>query len=438
MTTSNKYGMMKQFLLAVAMFVATTTVMAQDNPIKDEQLKTLIQKAVNNYPGIKELEEQLNTFGVKDQIVKNMYLPTVAANASYRYMYPTPGIDFNGTEFNFQPRNNYDGNVSISQLVYDFGKTKLQLEKTKSEKDLTQSNIDNSKNAVAYQVTQLYYGIRFLLKSITVQEDQIKALKENEQLIQSKIKNGDALEYDLLTTQVRTKNSENRLNDLKSQLEKQYIYLQLLTGEDQHAVKPAQDNDALAIIADINQTSWKNTNSQAIVLQKQIEVYKYNIKEAAYNNRPNIFASGSTGVRNGFIPEINKPLWNFNAGVGVSVPLFNGSKVKLQQKLSQINIDVANKSLETVQANIQKDLSTVQNDYKTLEQKLDNTNVLVQQAQKAFDLANIRFKAGLITNVELLTAQTSVEDAKLQQVQLQYQLQLDRLESYKITGVKIF
>jgi outer membrane protein len=437
MTTSNKNGIMKQFLLAIALFV-TAAAMAQDNPIKDEQLKSLIQKAVNNYPGIKELEEQLNAFGVKDEIIKTNYLPEISGDASYRYTYPTPSIDFNGNKFRFQPANNYDGHVSISQLVYDFGKTKLQLERTKSEKSLTQSNIDNSKNAVAYQVTQIYYGIRFLLKSIAVQEDQLKSLKENDQLITSKIKNGDALEYDLLTTQVRTKNAENRLNDLGSQLEKQYIFLQLLTGEDQHAIKPVQDADALVIISDINQTSWKSTNAQAIVLQRQIELYKYDQQEANINNRPNIFASGSTGVRNGFVPEINKPFWNANAGVGISVPIFNGNKTKLQQKLSQINIETASKSLQTVQANIQKDLATVQADYKSLGQKLDNTNILVQQAQKAFDLANIRFKAGLITNVELLSAQTNVEDAKLQQVQLQYQLQLDRLESYKITGVKIF
>lgn len=437
MTTSNKYGMMKQFLLAVAT-VVTVTATAQDNPIKDEQLKSLINKAVNNYPGIKELEEGLNAFGVRDEIIKNNYLPVVSGDASYRYTYPTPGIDFNGSTFKFQPANNYDGHVSISQLVYDFGKTKLQLERSKSELQLTQSNIDNNKNAVAYQVTQIYYSIRFLLNSITVQEDQLKALKENERIIQSKLKNGDALEYDLLTTQVRTKNADNRLNDLKNQLEKQYIYLQLLTGEDQHTIKPTTDNDAITIIADLNQTSWKNTNPQAIILQKQIDLYKYDIKEAAMINKPAIMANGSTGVRNGFVPEINKPFWNINAGVGINVPLFVGHRVKLQQKLSQINIETANKSLQTIASTIQKDLATVQADYKNLQQKLDNTNVLVQQAQKAYDLGLVRFKEGLITNVELLGVQTNVEDARLQQVQLQYQLQLDRLESHKITGVKIF
>jgi len=429
---------MKQ-LFFIGILFSTLQGLAQDNPIKDDQLKALIQKAVTNYPRIKELEEQLNVYAVKDEIAKSNYLPNISAEAGYRFFYPVPSIDFNGANLKFQPVNNYDGHIGISQLVYDFGKTKLQLERTKTERQLTQTNIDNSKNAVAYQVTQIYYGIRFLLKSVTVQEEQIKTLKENEQLIQSKLKNGDALEYDLLTTQVRTKNAENRLEDIKSQLEKQYIYLQLLTGEDQRAtIKPSEDKDMLQLISDIAQTNWKTSNAEATLLQKQLELYNYDLKAAVVNNRPAVLASAASGFKNGFVPDIEKLKFNVNAGIGVSVPIFSGNRTKLQQKLTQVNIATTKKSLETVQANIQKDLATVNADYKNLQVKLENTNTLVQQAQRAFSLAKTRFKEGLITNVELLGAQTNVEDATLQQVQLQYQMTLDKLESYKIAGTKIF
>ncbi len=429
---------MKQLFFIGILFLSVNSF-AQENPIKDEQLKALIQKAVTNYPRIKELEEQLNVYAVKDEIAKSNYLPNISAEAGYRYFYPVPSIDFNGSNFKFQPINNYDGHIGISQLVYDFGKTKLQLERSKTEKQLTQTNIDNSKNAVAYQVTQIYYSIRFLLQSINVQQEQIKALKENEQLIQVKLKNGDALEYDLLTTQVRTKNAENRLEDIRSQLEKQYIYLQLLTGEDQHgAVKPTEDKDALTLIADLSQTNWKTSNAEALILQKQLEVYNYDLKAAVVNNRPAILASAASGFKNGFVPEIEKLKFNVNAGIGVSVPIFSGNRTKLLQKLTQVNIATTKKSLETVQATIQKDLATVNADYKNLQVKLENTNTLVQQAQKAFSLAKTRFKEGLITNVELLGAQTNVEDATLQQVQLQFQMTLDKLETYKIAGTKIF
>jgi len=50
----------------------------------------------------------------------------------------------------------------------------------------------------------------------------------------------------------------------------------------------------------------------------------------------------------------------------------------------------------------------------------------------------VRFKNGLLTSAELVDAQSNVEDARLTQIQLEYQLQLDRLESQKIVGTKIW
>jgi len=80
----------------------------------------------------------------------------------------------------------------------------------------------------------------------------------------------------------------------------------------------------------------------------------------------------------------------------------------------------------------------VNEDYRNLQVKLENTKLLVQQAQKAYDLAQVRFKNGLLTSAELVDAQSNVEDARLTQIQLEYQLQLDRLESQKIVGTKIW
>ena len=77
-------------------------------------------------------------------------------------------------------------------------------------------------------------------------------------------------------------------------------------------------------------------------------------------------------------------------------------------------------------------------DYKNLQYKLDNTKLLVEQAQKAYDLAQVRFKNGLITSAELVAAQSNIEDARLTQIQLEYQMQLDKLESQKIIGTKIW
>jgi outer membrane protein len=418
---------------------------AQVSPVKDEQLNALIQSAVTNYPRIKELEEQLKADDVKKEMIQSGYLPSVSTDINYQYIQPVQKVEFETptgkSTLRFAPSNNFNAAVTLRQLIYDFGRTKLQLDRNEAQRSLNVEGVDNTKNAIAYQVAQIYYNIQFLQRSIQVQQDQIGSLKENERLIQAKIKNGDALEYDLLTTQVRTANATNRLSDLQGQLEKQYVLMQWLSGADAKGKVPAlsasnYQNDALNLV--LEPGDWKTNNAEARIIQKQINVYQYDLKEANVESRPTIMGSASGGVKNGMQPDIEQFRLNGMVGVGVSIPIISSDRPKLRQKMTNVQIETARRSMQTLESNIQKDLATVQQDYKSLQEKIGNTSVLVQQAEKAYKLAQIRFKEGLITNVELLDAQTNVENANLQLVQLQYQVQLDKLESHKVVGTKIF
>ncbi|MDF2190819.1 TolC family protein [Paraflavitalea sp. CAU 1676] len=436
---------MKKIVSGALLLLLMEAGFAQESPIRDEQLKGLIQSAVTNYPRIKELEEQLKADDVKGEIIRAGYLPTVSADVNYNFIAPSPKVEFETpggkSSLAFQPYNNYNAAVSVRQLIYDFGKTKLKLDRNEAQRDLNVNGIDNTKNAIAYQTAQIYYNIQFVQKGILVQQDQINSLKENEKLIQTKIKNGDALEYDLLTTQVRTANATNRLSDLQTQLEKLYVLMQWLSGVDTRGKIAASGTDTYredVLNLVLEPGDWKKTNYDAQQIEKQIAVYEYDKKEASIESRPNIMGSASGGVRNGIQPDIDQFRLNGNFGVGISIPILSSDRPKLRQKMTQVQIETARKSMQTLESTIQKDLATVQQDYKGIQEKLGNTNVLVVQAQRAYKLAQVRFKEGLITNVELLDAQTNVENAQLQQVQLQYQAQLDKLESHKVVGSKIF
>lgn len=432
---------MKKIIGILALVVALAPAMAQESPVRDEQLKSLIQAAVTNYPRIKEMEEQLKADGVKESIIRAGYLPTVNTNISYRFDAPVAKAEFplptGPATIQFTPYNNYNAALNVQQLIYDFGRTKLKLGKNDAEHSLNIENLDNSRNAIAYEVAQLYYNIQFYQKAIQVQNDQLSSLRENERLIRARIKNGDALEYDLLTTQVRTANATNRLNDLQSQLEKQYVLMQWLSATDAHGKIPARESyDELTLLMEAG--DWKSINPEAKVIQKQLDVYQYDLKESAVESRPTFTGTASGGVRNGYQPDIDQFRINGSVGVGLNIPILSGDRPKLRQKLTQVQIDATKASLTTLENNIRKDLATVQEDFRNLQEKIKNTSVLVSQAERAYSLAQVRFKEGLITNVELLTAQTNVEDAKLQLVQLQYQTQLDKLESHKVVGTKLF
>lgn len=427
---------MKRYILTLLLSGSLLAAGAQDNPIKDTVLARLINQAVNNFPRIKELEEQLRINDVKEDILRSNYQPTISADANYRFQAPVPQIPFGGNKFKFQPYHNVSGGITLNQLIYDFGKTRAQLDRNKTEQAYTQDNIDNTRNAIAYQVANAYYAAVFTEKAIRVQEEQVRTLKENERVIQSKIKNGDAIEYDLLNTRVRTTNADNRLRELQGQQENNLTVLRWLTGSDLKELAAVNFDDGITMVSD--PADWKNTNPDAKLIQRRMQLLELDKQLTTISDRPSIFATANGGFRNGYPTNVDQVRPAGYAGVGMSIPILSASRPKLQQKLVDVNLETNRKSLATLESTIRKDLENVQHNYRTHEEKLKNSDVTVETANKAYKLAQTRYKEGLITNTELILVQIEVEEANLNALQYRYQMLLDKLESHKIVGTKLY
>jgi len=435
---TKKHIFMKKIIALIAVVLTLQTIQAQDEIIKDSSLKRLILSAVNNFPKIKELQEQLNATGIKAQLINSNFKPSVSADAGYQFVAPVPEVNFGaGGVVRFQPYNNYAGSISLKQLIYDFGKTTLQLERNNAEAKLTNDNITIAQFAIAYQVAQLYANAVFTLSAIKVQEDQIKTLQDNERLIQAKIDNGDALKYDLLTTKVRTSNSTNRLEELKGNLDKYFSLIEWLTGE--NISKTINTNiQTKHLMLATSSSLWEQKHPEAQLINHKLELLNVENKLVQNTNKPSVFASASTGFRNGIQPDINQIRLTGGAGIGISIPIVSASRPKLQQQLIAVNVEVTKKSLQTLAYNVQKDLVQIAADHKTITIKLENTLQLIEQAEQAFALAKIRYKEGLITNTELLGIQNNVEDAQLLKLQYQFQLLNLKLESHKVAGTHLY
>lgn len=435
---TKKHTIMKKVIILIAVVFTLQNIQAQDEIIKDSSLKRLILSAVNNFPKIKELQEQLNATGIKALLINSNFKPTINADAGYQFVAPVPEVNFGaGGVVRFQPYNNYAGSISLKQLVYDFGKTTVQLERNNVEAKLTSDNIEIAQFAIAYQVAQLYANAVFTLSAISVQEIQIKTLLENERLIQAKIDNGDALKYDLLTTKVRTSNSTNRLEELKGNLNKYFSLIEWLTGENISKTIDTNIQTNHLMLA-TSSSLWEQKHPEAQLINHKLELLSVENKIVQNSNKPSVFASASTGFRNGIQPDINQFRLTGGAGIGISIPIVPALRPKLQQQLIAVNSEATKKSLQSLVYNVQKDLIQIASDHKTISIKLENTLQLIEQAEQAFALAKIRYKEGLITNTELLGIQNNLEDAQLLKLQYQFQLLNLKLESHKIAGTHLY
>jgi outer membrane protein TolC len=428
---------MKKVLLLIGILFLHNAIYSQTAP---PQLTELINKAFENYPKLKEANEFINLSEAKRDLAYGAYMPVISGDASYRYGKPTPGISFPiapgvNKEIQFLPANNFDAGLKVQQPIWDFGRTDASIQKSKTEIVTSRDNLESVKNTLAYQVAQVYFGIVFLNKSVDVQLEQIKLLDANEKLISDKIKNGDGLRFDLLSTQVKKNSAQNRLIDLQTQLRKQYDLLNMVTGNSTYDYITAKDASGNLFGVDVVNA---DNNLDIKVLNDKLSTANWDIKIAKRGWLPQLTANASAGYRNGFVPDINKLLFNYNVGVGLNIPIFSAARPNFQTKIAKINLQANKYALEAQKLSLNKDIAQAKTDVDATQQKLKNYELQIEQANEAVSLANTRYKGGVITNLELLTAQTNLQDAQLGKIQLEYNLLLSKLDLNRIGGTKFW
>ena len=426
------------YLITFCLFVHS--LQAQEIPVP-ATLKHFVGQSFQKYPRVGEMTNMVHMNEVRVSLGKAGYLPIAGVNLSYTRLYPTPAIDIpmgsTVQSFRIAPADNYNASVSIAQPILDL-RTPAAVNKAKSDLETSKDNLDGFKIQLAYQVAQIYYSIIFLNKSLTVQKEQIGLLQSTMQQINVKVNYGDALQYDLVSTQVKYTNAENFYTDLQTQLGKQYNLLGMLTGISGSGYL----NDTV-----VNQSTFRVATDSilAIAIQNnpEIRIAGDKIKSAGWDivsaNRlrmPLINFQAGLGYKNGFMPDIDPMTFNYAVGVGLTVPIISAARPALQKKLATINLNASKLALESQKVSLNKDILNSFEDIRKNIRKLESADTLISSAQIAMDLATDRYKYGVITNLDLLTSITNYKDAQLSRLQFEYNLLLSRMELCRLAGIK--
>ncbi|MDJ1480531.1 TolC family protein [Cytophagaceae bacterium YF14B1] len=421
--------------LALLLTVISSTGFAQ-NQKAPETLTSLVKQSLDFYPKIKEQQQAVEISSYKTRMAESHHLPTVDFSASYTRIDPVGTIVIplpdNPISAKFFPNNNYNTALNVRQTIWDFGKTTASVDKSRSEEALSKDGVESLKTTLAYQVANFYYSIIYLQKAIVVQQSQINLLRENEKIIADRIKNGDEIDYNLIATQVRYKNAETRLVDLQTQLDKQYILLSTVTGKD---VK-----NSISADADFSwtQTESENNNWDLKIAKDREQIALQDLSIASNNAKPTLAFQGSAGFKNGIVPEIQRFRFNTVAGINLSIPIYEGHRIKQQQNIAKLSYKMSQYSTETQQLTVKSDVEQALNDIKAARLKLEMYGQQVEQAQYAMKLANSRYQNGVITNLDLLSAQTALEEAQLGELQYKYQLVLAQLQLSRLNGAQFW
>ena len=439
-------NLMKTFKLILYIFLIVFSFVepltAQTNASTDSlSLNNILNQVINNFPAIKKNEQELNAANARIGLAKTGYLPEVSINANDTYLGPVSTITLGPESFSLYPANNYSATLDYSQTIFDFGKTSKNINLENQSKEMVNTSTELLKQRLSLSVVNIYYAIVFLQEAIAIKDKELYNLNEHLHYIEKKKETGSATQFEVLTTKVRISTIENQKTDLLNSLKVQTCQMNSLLGQSDKTnllvKKEIQQIQVLNSTDNLLTSADKTRNELKMAKQKtELSQLKYQVVNNQYMPSLKFYASG--GIKNGLFPDMYKGIWNFAVGAGVHIPIFDANRTKYSLLQVKADIESNKDDVELTHRTIVNEVIESQANIESALEKIKQSELQLQQAQQAYNLAETSFKDGVITNLELLDTSTSLSESGLSVLKAKIDYSVSFLKLKISLGEKIY
>jgi outer membrane protein TolC len=394
-----------------------STIDKPEPPTDSLSLKSVIQQVISTYPSVKIAEEAIRNADSRIGLAKTGYNPVIDMTASFANLAPVTKLTFPGLgTFQLYPANNYSVSINYQQLVYDFGRTHQNIELENANKNISEQTLEQVKQKLSVYTVNNFYTILFLQAAIKIKDEQLATLNEHLEYVEKTMATGSATEYQVLTTKVKISTVESQKVDLVAALTAQQAALNSLLGNNQVS-NPVVRNELImeppVIVSDSILSYAFHNRDEVLINEKRASLAELRFGMTKLQNKPLLNFEASGGAKNGYIPDLAKFTPNYVVGLGLRVPLFDGMKNKYNLAQAQSGISSISFESELTKRNISNEVYESEALMFAAKKKVSQSELQLNQASKAYSLAETSFKSGVITNLDLLDANTSVSESSL-------------------------
>jgi outer membrane protein len=400
-----------------------------------------ITAVLTRYPSLDAAQAAIDAARGRTTQSQAERLPQVSANGAYNYTSLRPYVQFSlpsgSSSFYESIQNSYNAAINVSQLLTDFGRTDALVALARSGEISAQDALEQARDQLGYDTIQAFYGVLLLRGSVGVADEEIRALEESLRITNQKFAGGTVTKFDVLTTKVRLATAQNNRTNTVDQLQKQEALLRQWLGYERDApLNLAGDFPAASAAPDFsatiaaglqNRPEMKLAHDSAATADRRLDA-------ANRENRPILAARAAAGVQDGDLPAMYTNKEYVTAGLSVSVPIFTGHRVDGERAEARAQARSAQARVSELDRVIATDVSDAFSDLRAAADRLQNADLLVDQAQEALTLAQSRYANGVITNFELLDAQSAARSAAQSRLQARYDWTLARQQVARSAG----
>ena len=405
---------MNKWILYIAVLFTPVALQAQQLTLHDA-----VETALRNNMGIQIARNNVTAAGINNSYGVAGGLPLVSATGSdveqvtsIKQEYANPA---NNKSSSNASSNNLSAALNASLLLYNGDRVRNAHRRLGLIESQNQQQLSSRALFLVYNVMLKYYDIirqqsyaRTLSASIDVSREKLDVVKAQQSA-------GVANNADLFQAQVDLNTQIQNLQAQQLVIEQAKTdLLTLLTLKPDSAIN-VSDTIMVDRSMELNAVlSAIQSNPDINIADQQIAINEYIEKETAAQRYPSLSANAGYNFSHtknaaGF-SLLNQSYGPF-AGVGVSIPIFNGNIYRKQQEIAGINVKNAQLQKDTLALNYTSNAVKNWQAYNNNLQQLETAKANYDLSGKLLDLVMQRFQLKQATIVEVKTAQDSFENA---------------------------
>jgi len=413
------------FALALGLGTAVSQAAADPDALQAaphfDQPLTLVQLtdlALSNNPATKIAWAQVRSSDAGVELARAGYWPQITLAYDYqKQKVPT------GTSGAVIPETLYGPSVDLSWLLFDFGTRSGTIDAAKFSRTAAELDANQTLQDLILEVEQDYYQVLGLQAVQDADLQSVQDASANLENANQRKTSGLATIGDVYQAQAALAGAKLALQTAQGQLASARGTLAIALGYPADTQVPLApwDTEINAKMPDENVHDLLTKAAQArpelLAAKAQQQAAIASLEATRGQGWPTLTLNGNAGRTTTEISGHKSTANTYDADLTLSFPLFSGFANQAANRQAQAAVDVADATdVQLIQA-VQLEVWQAYQNMRTAVSNLDTADLQLKSSQQAADVTQARYKNGLDSILDVLSAQATLANARVQQVQ---------------------
>lgn len=391
-------------------------------------LQTALRYALENNYAIQQSRERIREQEGLIVTVRALVLPNASIDSSYaknaKELSSDRGASGAGSTQNWQIA------LNVRQLLYSGGGVRAALDAQKALRQAALLDLQSTINGALFEVRTRFYNVLLAKEQIQVQEANVHLLQEQLQIARNRFQAGASSNFEVLRAEVASANAQPALisarNNLRTSIDelRQSLGYSNPTAANMNKVPEFVGTlDFTPVTYDLA-TAMHAAQENRPELQRLIQIEdarRAGVRNARSSYYPDLSLVGGYELRkSNFSEQFSDSLDGWLVGLQSSWAIFDGGRtrgnvIQARSQLRQAQL-ATDETVLAVEVDVRRALSSLQE----AAELTQAAQKVIAQAEEAVRLADARYSAGTVTQLDVLQARTDLTQSRLNQLQANY------------------